>query len=140
MVAVESGNPRLKIAVADDDARMRQFYVEVLNRLGHQVVTAAENGHQLVESCLAPEVALVVTDIRMPDMDGSQAAHIITERVAVPFLFVSAYYEDEEIQGATMSYSYGYLLKPVKQEDLATSIPIAVQRFRDRHYTTSTLP
>lgn len=121
----------LRIAVADDDAIMREFYVEVLTRMGHEVVATASNGRELVDDCLTRDVDLVLTDIRMPEMDGIQAAHIITERVPVPFLFVSAYYEDSEIRGAMMSYGYGYLLKPVKQEDLATSIPIAVQRFRD---------
>jgi two-component system, response regulator PdtaR len=128
----------LKIVVADDDARMREFYVEVLTRMGHEVVAAAANGRELVDDCLNSNVDLVVTDIRMPDMDGIQAAHIITEHVPVPFLFVSAYYEDTEIRGAMMSYSYGYLLKPVKQEDLATSIPIAVQRFRDQEQYSPT--
>jgi response regulator NasT len=130
--ASQEATSGLRIVVADDDKRMREFYAEILTRMGHEVVGVAADGRELVDKCLTADVDLVVTDIRMPDIDGIQAAHIITERVALPFLFVSAYHDESLIDGASMSFSYGYLVKPVKREDLATSIPIAVRRFAER--------
>lgn len=123
---------RLKIVVADDDERMRQFYVVVLSALGYEVTGTAANGYELVDQCLNERVDLVITDIKMPGLDGIGAAHVITERMPVPFLFVSAYHDESLIREASMSFSYGYLVKPIKKQDLAASIPIAVQRFRDR--------
>jgi YesN/AraC family two-component response regulator len=122
----------LRIVVADDDKRMREFYAEVLTRLGHEVVGAAEDGRRLLDECVARPVDLVITDVRMPELNGIEAAHLITERIPVPFLFVSAYYDDAYVRGASMPFGYGYLVKPIKQADLATSIPIAVRRFRDQ--------
>jgi response regulator NasT len=122
----------LKIIVADDDERMREFYHEVLTRLGHDVVGSAADGAELVETCLATHADLVVTDIRMPEMDGIRAAHIVTEKIELPFLFVSAYHNDTLIEQASKVFSYGYLVKPIKQEDLATTIPIAMRRFWER--------
>lgn len=122
----------LRIVVADDDERMREFYVVVLSALGHEVTGTAANGYELVDRCLNERVDLVITDIKMPGLDGIGAAHVITERVALPFLFVSAYHDEALIREASMSCNYGYLVKPIKQQDLATSIPIAVQRFRAR--------
>jgi response regulator NasT len=122
----------LRIIVADDDKRMREFYGEVLSRMGHEVVGSAADGTELVEICLSTEADLVVTDIRMPGMDGIAAAHIVTERVELPFLFVSAYHDDSLVNEASLAFSYGYLVKPIKQEDLATTIPIAVRRFWER--------
>jgi AmiR/NasT family two-component response regulator len=122
----------LRIIVADDDKRMREFYWEVLSRMGHEVVGSAADGAQLVDVCLSTEADLVVTDIRMPEMDGIEAAHIVTERIEVPFLFVSAYHDDSLINEASLTFSYGYLVKPIKQEDLATTIPIALRRFWER--------
>jgi response regulator NasT len=127
-----AGVAGLKVVVADDDERMRQFYVVVLSSLGHEVAGTAANGYELVDRCLQEAVDLVITDIKMPGLDGIGAAHVITERTPVPFLFVSAYHDEALIREASMSFSYGYLVKPIKKEDLATSIPIAVQRFRDR--------
>jgi AmiR/NasT family two-component response regulator len=119
----------LRIIVADDDIRMRQFYVAILEGLGHRVIGVAGDGLELARLCLELSADLVVTDIRMPEMDGIQAAHIVTERVDVPFLFVSAYHDDELINEVSRAFSYGYLVKPIKQEDLATTIPIAMRRF-----------
>jgi len=100
--------------------------------MGHEVVGSAADGAQLVDVCLSTEADLVVTDIRMPEMDGIEAAHIVTERIEVPFLFVSAYHDDSLINEASLTFSYGYLVKPIKQEDLATTIPIALRRFWER--------
>jgi two-component system, response regulator PdtaR len=122
----------LRIIVADDDRRMREFYGEVLSRMGHEVVGSAADGAELVEICLSTEADLVVTDIRMPEMDGIAAAHIVADRVEIPFLFVSAYHDDSLINEASLAFSYGYLIKPIKQEDLATTIPVAVRRFWER--------
>lgn len=123
---------RLRIAVADDDRRMLQFYAEVLSRMGHEVVGCAADAKELIAACLSRDIDIVITDIKMPGMSGIEAARIITATVAVPFLFVSAYHDEDLIARASMPFGYGYLVKPIKQEDLATSIPIAVQRFREQ--------
>ena len=69
-----SMNASVRIAVADDEPRMRQFYEEVLPVLGHQVVCSAETGKELVDGCQMSRPELVITDIKMPDMDGIEAA------------------------------------------------------------------
>lgn len=127
----------LRIVVADDDKRMREFYEEVLKRVGHVVVGAAADGAELVALCLEKQPDLVVTDIRMPNVDGIEAAHTISDQVELPFLFVSAYYDDSLIDEASNTFSYGYLVKPIKQEDLATSIPVAMRRFWERRAALS---
>ena len=124
--------PALRIIVADDDRRMREFYQEVLSRMGHVVVGVAADGRELVAACLEAEADLVVTDIRMPELDGIEAAHIVSEHRDLPFLFVSAYYDDSLIDQASKVFSYGYLVKPIKQQDLATTIPVAMRRFWER--------
>jgi len=68
----------------------------------------------------------------MPGLDGVQAARIVARQKELPFLFVSAYYDDVLINTVSSTFSYGYLVKPIKQEDLATSIPVAMRRFWER--------
>jgi len=60
----------LRIAVADDEPDMRKYFETILPRFGHEVVSVAENGRQLVEHCRTLQPDLVITDIKMPDMDG----------------------------------------------------------------------
>ncbi len=122
-------NTSLRIAVADDEPDMRDYFKKCLARLGHQVVAAAQNGRELVEQCrtLAPD--LVITDIKMPDMDGIQAAIRIYRDRPIPVILVSAFHDPELIERAEADHILGYLVKPIKQADLQPAIALAMRRF-----------
>lgn len=110
---------------------MREFYSRILPVLGCEVVGVAADGSDLVDVCGATEPDLVISDIRMPRLDGLAAAERILERMNVPFIFVSAYHDRELIDRVMQLNSYGYLVKPIKQQDLETAIPVAIKRFRE---------
>ena len=74
----------LKIVVADDELDMRDYFQQILPLLGHQVIGVAQNGRELVDLCAATHPDLVITDIKMPDMDGIDAATEIYRRGARP--------------------------------------------------------
>lgn len=119
----------LRIAVADDEVDMRDYLQRILPRLGHEVVAACESGQHLVEACRKFQPDLVVTDIRMPEMDGIEAAKAIHAQRPIPIILVSAYSEPELVQRASDDQILAYLVKPVKRGDLETAIGIAVHRF-----------
>lgn len=121
--------PSLRVVVADDEPDMRDYFQKALPRLGHQVVGVAENGHELVEQCKALKPDLVLTDIRMPDMDGIDAATRIYQDRPVPVILVSAYHDPGLIARAEADHVLGYLVKPIKQADLGPVIALAVRRF-----------
>jgi len=122
-------NPPLRIVVADDEPDMRDYFQKSLARLGHTVVAVAADGRQLVEACRADQPDLVLTDIKMPDMDGIEAAiHLYRER-PVPVILVSAYHDSGLIKRAEADHIMGYLVKPIKQADLEPVITLAVRRF-----------
>jgi response regulator NasT len=120
---------RLRIAVADDEPDMREYFEKILPRLGHQVVSAAETGRQLVEHCKTLSPDLVITDIKMPDMDGIEAASAIYRDQAVPVILVSAFHDRELIERAESDHILAYLVKPIKQADLEPAITLARRRF-----------
>jgi response regulator NasT len=122
-------NRALRIAVADDEAFMRDYYREILPLLGHQVVAAAQNGQELIEQCRAVRPDLIVTDIRMPGLDGIDAAHAVAREVHAPVILVSAYHDAELIERAQHGHILAYLIKPIKQPELATTIALAVRRY-----------
>ena len=70
---------RLRIAVADDEPDMREYFQKILPRLGHEVVSIAETGLQLVEHCRAMNPELVITDILMPKQEGLETIRQIRE-------------------------------------------------------------
>jgi len=108
---------------------MRDYFNKILPRLGHQVVAVAKNGHQLVEACRKQEPDLVITDIKMPEMDGIDAAQQIYQHRPIPVILVSAFHDPELIQRAEADHVLGYLVKPIKQADLEPTIALAMRRF-----------
>lgn len=121
----------LRIAVADDEPEMRDFFEKVLPRFGHQVVAVAENGKQLVEHCRRTQPDLIITDIKMPDLDGIEASDQICKERPVPVILVSAYHDPALIARAEADHVLAYLVKPIGIADLPPAIAIATRRFRE---------
>jgi response regulator NasT len=127
-------NRPLMLAIADDERDTREYLQEVLPRLGHEVVAVAQTGRQLVEICRGRTVDLVITDIRMPDMDGIEAAVSINKDRQIPVLLVSAHHDGDLLARASADHIMGYLIKPIREADLKTAIAIAMLRFQ--HFQT----
>jgi response regulator NasT len=119
----------LRIAIADDELDMREYLQETLTDLGHQVVVVAVTGQELVEKCRAQRPDLVLTDIKMPDMDGIDAARQLYRDGPIPVILISAYHDGELIERAQADHILAYLVKPIKQADLEPAIAIALRRF-----------
>jgi len=122
-------NQSLRIVVADDEPDMQQYFRKILPLLGHRVVAVADNGRQLIEACRAWQPDLVITDIKMPELDGIEAATVLYRERPVPVILVSAFHEPELIERAEADHILGYLVKPIKQADLAPVIALALRRF-----------
>src|SRR5689334_12321062 len=119
---------KLKILVADDEAIIRLGLQKMLTRLGHDVLLAS-NGQeacQLAET-LKPDCALL--DVRMPIMDGLEAAKVIAQEQALPIIMLTAYSDSELIERAARVPVQGYLVKPVTEEKLSAAIQVVYANF-----------
>lgn len=121
---------KLRIAVADDEPDMQEYFEKMLPRLGHEVVSVATTGRELVEHCRTLLPDLVITDIRMPDMDGIEAAERLYRIVPIPVILISAYHNTDLIERAEADHVMAYLVKPIKQANLEPAISLAMRRFR----------
>jgi response regulator NasT len=121
----------LRIAVADDEPRMLDFYREMLALLGHTVVCAAATGLELIECCRQSQPDVIITDIKMPGLDGLEAAQQITSQGPIPIILVSAHDSAELRARAASGQVFGYLIKPIKRPDLQPAISIAMGRFAE---------
>ncbi len=119
----------LRIAVADDERDMQDYFRTFLPRLGHAVISVARTGQELVENCKNSPPDLIITDIKMPDMDGIDAASQIYRQHPVPVILVSAFHDAEFVKRAEEDHVMAYLVKPIKQTDLEPAIAIAMRRF-----------
>jgi response regulator NasT len=125
---------KLNILIADDESVIRLGLKRILEEAGHTVY-AAENGSaavKLAESC-TPE--LVILDIKMPEMDGLEAARMLLDRTQVPIIFLTAYGDHDLIERAARLPVMGYLVKPIKEAELLAMIEVVVQRFEEHART-----
>ena len=86
-------NTTLRIAVADDEPDTQEYFEKFLPRLGHEVVSVADNGRQLVKQCREVKPDLVITDIKMPEMDGIEAVAEISHERTIPVILVHKTHE-----------------------------------------------
>jgi len=121
----------LRIVVADDEPRMQAYFRKMLPEIGHEVVGVAQTGRELVEQCKSLKPYLVITDVKMPDMDGIEAAGEIYRTAAIPVILISAHHDQELIERAEADHVMAYLVKPVKQAHLEPAIAIAMRRFSE---------
>lgn len=112
----------LRIAVADDEPDVRDYFRVMLPRLGHQVVASAANGRELVELCRQHKPDLIIADVRMPEMDGDEAIQQICANYPTPFILISAYSKPVGMSEQFGSVGRTYLTKPVKRDDLECAI------------------
>jgi two-component system, response regulator PdtaR len=121
----------LRVIIADDEPRMRDYLWRSLERLGHQVVAAARTGRELIDHCRSQQPDLILSDIKMPDMDGIEAASQIYRTGAIPVILISAFHDVDLIERASRNHVLAYLVKPVKDTDLAPAIAVAMLRFQE---------
>ena len=120
----------LHIAIADDEELMRMYLEETLPDLGHTVVLSARDGAELVERVHQARPDLVITDIRMPRLNGMQAAVAISEKMQVPFLFITGFSLEDYPPRPSLVCTY--LRKPVNRHGLREGIHLAMVQSRQR--------
>jgi response regulator NasT len=120
-----------RIVIADDESIIRMDLREMLTGLGYLVVGEAGDGVTAVNVAREVRPELVIMDIKMPEMDGIEAAHILTEERIAPVLLLTAFSQQELVRRAGEAGVVGYLVKPFGETDLAPAIEIAIARFKE---------
>ena len=122
---------RTRILIADDENLILMDLREMLTNLGYLVVGEANDGQSAVNMARELRPDLVVMDIKMPDMDGIEAAKVLTEEKIAPVLLLTAYSQQALIERARDAGVVGYLVKPFRESNLAPAIQITLARFEE---------
>lgn len=120
---------RTRIIIADDESIVRTDLKEMLTNLGYLVIGEVGDGRSAVNLARELKPDVVIMDIRMPDMDGIEAAKVLTEEQIAPVILLTAYGQKELVERAKDAGVVGYLVKPFRETDLSPAIEIALSRF-----------
>lgn len=119
-----TGDARIRVAVADDQAIIRDGLVTVLGLLPDiEVVGEAADGEEAVALAVAAHPDVLLMDLRMPVLDGAEATARV--RQAAPetaVLILTTYADDESILGALRAGARGYLTKDAGRAELAAAV------------------
>lgn len=122
---------RTRVIIADDESLVRTDLREALTELGYLVVGDVGDGQSAVNMARELDPDVVVMDIKMPGMDGIEAAQILTQEKIAPVVLLTAYSQKELIDRAKEAGVVGYLVKPFRETDLAPAIELAMARFAE---------
>lgn len=121
----------IRILIAEDNDLVSLTLEEQLKGLGYEVVGIARSGTEAVNLATRLKPDLIMMDIRMPEMEGTEAAARIRDQSPVPIIMLTAYADKETIKKAEAAGALAYLVKPVNENELPPAINIAMARFKE---------
>lgn len=121
----------IRVVIAEDEAIIRLDLRETLEEEGYEVVGETGRGDEAVDlvRSLRPDIAIL--DIKMPGLDGLEAARIISEERICGVLVLTAFSQREVVEQARDAGALAYLVKPFQKSDLIPAIEVAIGRFRE---------
>ncbi len=121
----------LRVVIAEDEAIIRMDLRETLEEEGYEVIGETGRGDQAVELVRGLQPDLAILDIKMPGMDGLEAARIINGEKICGVLMLTAFSQREIVEQARDAGALAFLVKPFQKSDLIPAIEVAMGRFRE---------
>jgi response regulator NasT len=107
----------MRVLIAEDETIIRLDVRALLERAGHEVVAEARDGEEAVRLAAETRPDLIVMDVRMPHLDGIEAARRIVAADPVPIVMLTAYAEGDLVARASDAGAFAYLVKPFREVD-----------------------
>jgi AmiR/NasT family two-component response regulator len=122
---------RTRVIIADDESVIRADLREMLTTLGYLVVGEVGDGQSALNLARELKPDIVIMDIKMPQMDGIEAAKVLTQEKLAPVLLLTAYSQRDLVDRAKEAGVVGYLIKPFREQEIGPAIDIALTRFQE---------
>ena len=119
----------MRILIVDDESLIRMDLRDILESEQHEVVGEASNGVEAITMCKELKPDAVLMDVKMPELDGIEAARQIGFNHLAPVVLLTSYSQQDLINKARESGVYGYLIKPVREEQLVPTLEMALGRY-----------
>jgi two-component system, response regulator PdtaR len=117
-----------RVLIAEDETIIRIDLAEMLERAGFEVCAQARDGIEAVDLARELEPDLAIMDVKMPRLDGIEAAKRILDDRPMPIVLLTAYGQQELVARAAEAGVFGYLVKPFREQDIVPAIETARAR------------
>ncbi|HXI09168.1 MAG TPA: response regulator [Thermodesulfobacteriota bacterium] len=131
MMAAQAEGHNNRVLIAEDNSKTRLFLKNQLELLGYEVVAAVSNGQAAVDLVADLNPNLVIMDVKMPEMDGIDAARAITAKGPTPIILITGLSSDDMASKAIEAGVFAYLVKPVTKKQLEPAIKLAMARYNE---------
>ena len=121
----------LRILIAEDETIIRLDLRDLLERAGFEVCAEARDGEEAVELARSHDPDVAIMDVKMPHLDGIEAARRILDEKPIPIVMLTAYGQDELVSRAVEAGVFGYIVKPFREADLLPAIRTARARHEE---------
>ena len=128
---MNSTQPSTRIVIAEDEAIIRLDLRETLEEEGYIVVADTGRGDDAIELVRQHRPDVAIFDIKMPGLDGVEAARVVSAENLCPVVMLTAFSQREVIEQARDAGALAYLVKPFQKTDLVPAIELAIGRFRE---------
>ena len=118
----------MKILIAEDETIIRLDLRSLLEASGFEVCGEAKDGEEAVALARELEPDLAIMDVKMPGLDGIEAARRILDERPIPIVMLTAYGQEELVSRAVEVGVFGYLVKPFREQDVLPAIQTARAR------------
>jgi two-component system, response regulator PdtaR len=121
----------MRVLVAEDETIIRLDLKDLLERSGFEVCAEARDGEEAVALARSEQPDVAIMDVKMPKLDGIEAARRILDERPIPIVMLTAYGQDDLVQRAAEAGVFGYLVKPFREQDLVPAIRTASARHEE---------
>ena len=120
-----------RVMIAEDETIIRLDLRELLERSGFEVCAEARDGEEAVALARSEQPDVAIMDVKMPKLDGIEAARRILDERPIPIVMLTAYGQQELVSRAVEAGVFGYLVKPFREQDLLPAIETARARHNE---------
>ena len=120
----------MRVLIVDDESLIRMDLRDIIESCGHEVVAEGTNGVEALALCKKHKPDIILMDVKMPELDGIEAARQIGFHHEAPVVLLTSYSQQDLIDKARDSGVYGYLIKPVREEQLVPTLEMALGRYK----------
>lgn len=120
-----------RVLIAEDETLIRLDLRQLLEAAGFEVCAEARNGLEAVQLAQSEEPDIAILDVKMPELDGIEAARRILDQRSIPIVMLTAYSQEELVSRAVEAGVFGYLVKPFRDEDLIPALSAARARHEE---------